>query len=388
MSVPARTILKSVSLAVVTALIATSVSLGAVGAADDVSKEVDTDASSVASSKVGRQGAGQDRVRPLGVRSGSKSGAAKRSKKRNGQKAKSQRKRSGRQRVSDGGSGLANMAGSPVSNQGSTILVAGDIALCGGWSNDGATAKLIEGLGGLVMTTGDHAYPSGTYREYLDCYEPTWGAFLSRTRPVPGNHDYKTPGAAGYFRYFGQQAGPSDRGYYTFKAGTWRVYALNSNLCHQDEGCGPGSAEYRWLKRQLARQADRCVLAVSHHPRFSSGKHGNDPAVQPLLSLLYRAGAEVVVNGHGHNYERFAPARPGGTADSKYGVRQFVVGTGGIPLRGTGQVVAPNSEVFNGTAHGVLMLNLEPDSYSWRFIPVAGRTFTDSGRGRCHGRPN
>ena len=265
------------------------------------------------------------------------------------------------------------------------ILIAGDIAAKGADTGHAATARLIERRQGVVMTAGDNAYPRGTYKQFRFRYDPTWGRFLDRTRPVPGNHEYLTRGAAGYFRYFGRRAGPHGRGYYTFKVGAWRVFALDSEQCLMKVGCGPGSPQYRWLKRELARSQARCQLAVWHHPRFSSGSHGNGPAVRPLARLIYGAGAELVVNAHDHLYERMAPARPNGSPDP-LGVRQFIVGTGGAPLHGLG-TPAPMSEVVDASTWGILRLRLRKDSYEWRFIPVAGSAFTDSGSGSCHDSP-
>lgn len=264
-----------------------------------------------------------------------------------------------------------------------TVIVAGDIASCA-WSRDRATARLVDAIPGIVMTAGDNAYQIGSHRQFRRCYAPTWGRFRDRTRPVPGNHDWGTPGAAGYFRYFGRLAGPPGRGYYAFSAGTWRVYALASD-CWAVGGCKMGSAQYRWLQSDLASHPRRCVLAVWHAPRFSSGPHGNSSATRPLLKLLYDAGAEVVVNGHDHVYERFAPARPDGRADPAYGIRQFVVGTGGAPLYSFRKRLAPNSQVRDASTHGVLRLRLAPDGFSWKFLPVRGDKFTDEGAGDCHG---
>lgn len=261
----------------------------------------------------------------------------------------------------------------------------GDIASCS-YDGDSKTADLVAAIPGIVMTAGDNVYQKGSWGRFRDCYAPTWGRFRDRTRPTPGNHDWAVPGAAGYFKYFGALAGPAGRGYYAFDAGTWRVYALSGD-CWAVGGCQGGSAQYRWLKASLAAHPAACVLAVWHEPRFSSGPHGSTTAVRPLLKLLYAAGAEIVVNGHDHEYERFAPASPNGAADPVHGIRQFVVGTGGAPLYTFSTTPAPNSEVRNNTTRGVLKLTLGAGSYSWAFVPVAGNTFTDSGSGSCHGAP-
>jgi hypothetical protein len=286
--------------------------------------------------------------------------------------------------ASDSGGVAAAVATSLGTPPTARLTIAGDIAGCG-YSADSATAALVEELPGVVMTAGDNAYPSGTRRQYRECYGPTWGRFRDRTRPTLGNHDWATPDAAGYFAYFGDLAGPHGRGYYAFTAGTWRVYALTSS-CGQVGGCKRGTPQYRWLREDLAAHPAACVLAVWHHPRYSSGPHGNSRLAHQMLRLLFESGADVVVNGHDHLYERFAPAQPDADPDPAYGIRQFIVGTGGGGLYSAQRPFAPNSRVRSST-HGVLRLTLRPEGYSWRFIPVPGETFTDAGEGTCHGAP-
>jgi hypothetical protein len=270
---------------------------------------------------------------------------------------------------------------SPTPSGSAQVLVgAGDIASCG-LTADSATAKLVAGISGTVFAAGDEAYESGSPAEFNNCYGPTWGPFLDRTYPVPGNHEYVTSGASGYFSYFGARAGPAGSGWYAYDLGTWRVYALNSNCAVV--GCAAGSEQEQWLKADLATNPRACVLAYWHHPRFSSGQHGNDSEVAALWSDLYAAGADVIVNGHDHDYERFAPQTPAGAADSATGIREFVVGTGGASLRGFATIRA-NSQVRNGSTHGVIKFNLGDAGYSWQFIPIAGQTFKDSGTGTCH----
>lgn len=266
----------------------------------------------------------------------------------------------------------------PVS--GNVLVGAGDIASCG-LSGDTATAKLVSAIPGTVFTAGDNAYETGSAANFRDCYAPTWGAFLDRTFPTAGNHDYETSGAAGYFNYFGSRAGPAGKGWYAYDVGSWRIYALNSNCAVV--GCDAGGEQEQWLRGDLAANPRECVLAYWHHPRFSSGQHGNDAEVAPIWNALYQAGAEVVVNGHDHDYERFRPQSPSAAADDARGIRQFVVGTGGAALRSFGTVRA-NSEIRSSAAHGVLKLTLGLSSYSWQFVPIAGKTFTDSGTGACH----
>ena len=268
----------------------------------------------------------------------------------------------------------------PPTTAGAVLVGAGDIASCG-LTADTATAQIVAGIAGTVFTAGDNAYETGSATNFRDCYDPTWGAFRERAWPAPGNHDYKTSGGAGYFDYFGARAGPGGTGWHAYDLGKWRIYALNSNCAAV--GCGVGSEQEQWLRADLATSPRACVLAYWHHPRFSSGQHGNDPVMAPLWDALYQAGAEVIINGHNHNYERFAPQTPAGTADNAKGIRQFVVGTGGASLRSFGTIRA-NSQVRNSTTHGVIKLTLSATGYAWQFLPIAGKTFTDSGTGTCH----
>ncbi len=199
---------------------------------------------------------------------------------------------------------------------------------------------------------------------------------------MPGNHEYQSARAAPYFAYFGWRAGTPGKGWYAYDVGTWRVYSLNSN-CASVGGCGPGSAQETWLRADLAANPRLCVAAVWHHPLFSSGLHGNSAATRPLWQALYEAGADVVLNGHDHDYERFAPQRPDGRADPATGIREFVVGTGGKGLRSFGTVRA-NSQRRKSTVLGVLKLELKSSSYTWRFVPASGSSWTDTGSADCH----
>jgi acid phosphatase type 7 len=264
---------------------------------------------------------------------------------------------------------------------GKVIVAAGDIADC---SSDGdeATARIVVGMEGTVLTLGDNAYEDGTAQDFSECYEPTWGQFKERTRPAPGNHDYETEGASAYFDYFGEAAGEPGKGYYSYDLGQWHIVALNSNC--EDVGCGASSPQLRWLEADLAKDAKTCTLAYFHYPLFSSGKYRPGiREVKPLWEALYAADADVVLNGHDHNYQRFAPQDPDGNADPQRGIREFVVGTGG---RSHYSILGPiaNSEVYNDETYGVLKLTPHPEGYEWRFIPVEGETFTDSGSARCH----
>ncbi len=288
--------------------------------------------------------------------------------------------------VSCGGSeiGSANPAApSPLSALGlatsgaSVVLVgAGDIALCG---TPGAeqTAKLLDRIAGTVFAAGDNAYMSGSATDYRDCYQPTWGRHRDRTRPVPGNHEYQTPNAAGYFDYFGASAGPTGLGYYSYTLGSWLVLAINSEV-----PAGVGSAQLQWVRDQLRNDTHQCTAVIWHRPLFSSGRNGPSADMLELWRVLYSMGVDIVINAHEHLYERFAPQTPEGRSDPLKGIRQFTVGTGGGPPT---QVVAraANSEV-SASVWGVASFTLQSDRYTWAFIPVDGEAFRDSGTGMCH----
>jgi hypothetical protein len=265
------------------------------------------------------------------------------------------------------------------------LIAAGDIASCSS-TGDEATAALLAGLGGTIATLGDNAYESGTAAEFSNCYDPTWGQYLSNTRPAPGNHEYNTAGAAGYYGYFGSAAGDPAKGYYSYDLGAWHIIVINSN-CSSIGGCGAGSPQEVWLRGDLASHPAACTLAYWHHPLFSSGPHGDQAYMAPIWQALYEGGADVVLSGHDHDYERFAPQTPGGVADAAFGIREFVVGTGGRSHYATGAPVA-NSEVRNSTAYGVLKMTLHDSSFDWQFVPVAGQSFTDDGSGVCHAAPS
>ena len=282
------------------------------------------------------------------------------------------------------GTGRVDVDGFAVVDSASVypVLVgAGDIASCSR-SGDSATSAVLDRIPGTVFTAGDNAYESGTAAQYASCYHPTWGRHKTRTRPVPGNHEYRTTNAAPYFEYFGSRAGTPGQGWYAYDVGTWRIYSLNSN-CTFVGGCGAGSAQEAWLRADLAANPRACVAAIWHHPLFSSGVHGGTTTTRSLWKALQEAGAEVVITGHEHDYERFAPQRSDGTADAGAGIRAFVVGTGGGELRGFATVRA-NSVVRKSGVLGVLKLKLKAGSYSWRFVPVSGSTWSDSGSASCH----
>jgi hypothetical protein len=265
-----------------------------------------------------------------------------------------------------------------------TIVAAGDIAQCHHLPAAGSvaakTAALVTREDVLVLTLGDHAYEYGTPAEFADCFQPTWGVFKSRIRPSPGNHDYYTTDAEGYYGYFGAQAGPDRRGYYSFDYRGWHFISLNSLVDVSAE-----SPQYAWLESDLARTSDSlCTIAYWHYPAYNSGAtYGNVMAMRTFFDVLYKAGVEIVLSGHEHIYERFAPQTADGTADPARGVRQFVVGTGGHDLNQLA-TPQPNSEFRQNTTWGVLRLTLGDGNYSWRYMPVGGGAPLDSGTGTCH----
>jgi hypothetical protein len=262
------------------------------------------------------------------------------------------------------------------------LVGAGDIADCSDLTGAQATARLLEAIPGTVLALGDLAYPDGT-RENFSCYDRTWGRVKDRTRPAVGNHEFHSEGATYYFEYFGAAAGDPNDGFYSYDLGPWHILALNSE-CLEVGGCNQGSRQERWLRADLAAHTQGCTLAYLHKPLFSSGgKHGNDLDLKPFFQALYDAKADLVLNGHDHDYERFAPQDPEGRADPARGIREFVVGTGGKNHRPFGPPLG-TSEVRNADSFGVLKLTLRERGYDWEFIPEAGKTFTDSGSGTCH----
>lgn len=263
----------------------------------------------------------------------------------------------------------------PTAVPDAVLVGAGDIAMCGRPEAE-ETARLLDGIPGTVFTAGDNAYMAGTPAEFAACYEPTWGRHRHRTRPSPGNHDYQTPGAAGYFGYFGPNAGPSGVGYYSYREGAWLVLSLNSQI-----PAGEGSPQAAWLRQTLAANPTTCTLAYWHYPVFSSGPNGSIGAMRDIWRILLEAGADVVISSHDHLYERFAPQDADGRYDSQHGLRQFTVGTGGAHLYEV-KTLRANSEV-RGRVHGVLKLTLKAASYDWEFVPIAGRSFVDAGTEHC-----
>jgi calcineurin-like phosphoesterase family protein len=286
---------------------------------------------------------------------------------------------------------------SPVADDvpviGPTIAAAGDIACdpesraFGAGDGHGlqcrqrATSDLLVTGYIRVLALGDLQYEDGSYGGFVDSYDPTWGRVKPITAPVPGNHEYRTVGAGGYYRYFGAAAGDPANGYYSFDLAGWHLVALNSN-CARVGGCGEGSAQEEWLRADLAQSSATCTLAYWHHPRFSSGYHGSNSRYTSFWQALYEADADVVLVGHDHDYERFAPQTALGALDRSRGIRQFVVGTGGKGLRPFSSVRS-NSEVRDASSLGVLELTLGEGAYAWRFRPAVG-SFSDSGSANCH----
>jgi hypothetical protein len=263
-----------------------------------------------------------------------------------------------------------------------TLLAAGNIASCAS-TGDEATATLLDARPNAVIATlGDNVYENGTATEFRDCYDPTWGRHKGRTRPALGNQEYGVFRAGGYYGTFGSAAGEPPLGWYSYNLGVWHVIVLNSNC--EVVGCALGGTQERWLREDMGAHPARCTLAVWHHPRWSSGTtHGPTAAVAPLYQALHDAGADVLLSGHEHNYERFPPLDPAGNFDPARGVRQFVVGTGGRNHYPFGPP-QNGSQVRNDNTFGLLALTLRPTSYDWQFIPEAGKTFTDAGSGTCH----
>jgi hypothetical protein len=295
-----------------------------------------------------------------------------------------------------------------------TLVGAGDIASCS-YNRDYKTAIVVNNAIAnasapvTIFTLGDNAYPDGSEAQFRDCYDPTWGGshlgqrtdltsslynpqMWNLTRlPVVGNHEYRTPGASAYFDYFGARASDRSKGYYSYDVGSWHVVVLNSN-CDQVGGCGWFSAQGRWLRADLASNPASCTVASFHHPLYTSSV-ADTTTVRPFWDMLYGAGADVILSGHAHYYERFAPLRPNGTLDKTYGIREFIAGTGGqspdSPMRlPRADYSKKDSEKSPGvTAYGILKLDLYESSYAWEFLPIEGETFTDSGSGQCHGKP-
>jgi acid phosphatase type 7 len=270
---------------------------------------------------------------------------------------------------------------SPTPTVTPAVLVgAGDIAVCGEpW--DEATADLLDEIEGTIFAVGDVVQDRGRAIEFERCFDPSWGRHKERIRPAPGNHDYYTPGAEPYYDYFGAAAGERGKGYYHYTLGDWLIIVLNSNC--DDVSCRDGSPQVEWLRQTLADNPTKCALAYFHHPRWSSGPAGSSGWMAPFWRALYEHGADIVISGHDHHYERFVLQDPQGNLDLQAGMRQFVVGTGGGYLRAVTGAPIANSEVIGQWTFGVLKLELFPEHYTWEFIPVEGMEFRDAGEDVC-----
>ena len=274
----------------------------------------------------------------------------------------------------------------PPGDGGTQVVIgaAGDISDNAIGDQKKTSDLLLTGYDGVLLL-GDNQYPDGTSSDYTSYFAPTWGRVKAITHPAPGNHDYHTAGATGYYGYFGAAAGDPTKGYYSYDMGAWHLIALNTN----DNDCGfvacnAASAQVAWLKADLAKNKTKCTLAYWHHPRFNSGSsHGDFTGAQAIWDALYAADADVVLNGHEHVYERFDPQTPAGAADAVRGIRQFTVGTGGIGFYTFGTPKA-NSAVREESSYGILKLTLKATSYDWEFVAVAPSKFTDKGSGNCH----
>jgi acid phosphatase type 7 len=281
---------------------------------------------------------------------------------------------------------LHSGADSAPENANAVLLAAGDIAECD-HQGDEATARILaEYPHATIATLGDNAYQEGTLKEFEDCYATTWGKFKDRTMPATGNHDESTKNAQGYWDYFGSSGGPYDKYYYSYDLGSWHVVVLNSD-CWRVDGCASDDPQAEWLRHDLEQHPALCTLAYWHRPPFSSGRYGapNETArVRPLWRVLNEQGADVLLTGHEHSYERFAPMDAEGKPDDAKGVRLFVVGTGGGNLRRFENPPLPTTETRQDDTWGVLKLDLEQTGYHWNFLPVAGSSFSDSGAGSCH----
>ncbi|MBA3688828.1 MAG: metallophosphoesterase [Chloroflexi bacterium] len=252
------------------------------------------------------------------------------------------------------------------------LLAVGDIGSCG-TDADEAVAALAARLPGTIALLGDIAYDDGSQADFKACFDPAWGTLRPRIRPAPGNHEYATLNATGYFSYFGAVAGTPGEGWYSYDLGTWHVIVLNSN-CEEMGSCGSGSPQLTWLVADLAAHPAKCTVAYWHHPRYSSGHHGSDVLTEPFWQALADAGADVVLEGHDHDYERLAPVE---------GIRSFVVGTGGHSLYDWRRLPGPFTELRDDSSYGLLALELDDGVYRWRFVSIPGDSLSDAGSGTC-----
>lgn len=282
-----------------------------------------------------------------------------------------------------------------VALSGAVVMIGtGDIAVCGNDGDEG-TASIVDSVvkadsalnvETVVFTIGDNVYPGGSAPDFARCFGSSWGnrqkSIMKSIRPAPGNHDYRTPGAAAYYEYFGERAGPRGRGYYSYDVGEWHVVSLNSEIAASPRTPVAAREQEAWLRTDLLENPAACTLVYFHRPLFSSGDHGADRKMRPLWDIMFELGVDIVLGGHDHNYERFLPQTPAGVADSVRGIEQIVVGTGGAGLRGIRKRLAPNSAATVRGYFGVLKLNLGTGEYRRAFIDTSGRIW-DSGGRRC-----
>lgn len=273
-----------------------------------------------------------------------------------------------------------SLTGTPTESS-VTLLAAGDLVYCGGWWSS-EVANVVKNTPGTFAMLGDGVYPKGDLADYRNCYAPLYGSVWGRTKAAPGNHDYNDPKAAGYFAYFGSGAGSYLHSWYSYNLGNWHIVSLDSQ-CDQIGGCGTTSAQYKWLAADLAASNASCLAIYWHRPRYTSAAGvPNATDMAPMYDLAMREGADLLLSGHSHNYERFARLDAWGSANTK-GIRQFVIGTGGAERYGFAGTAQPGSQVRNANNYGVLKLNLRSSGYDWSFLPIAGQSSSDSGSDTC-----
>lgn len=291
----------------------------------------------------------------------------------------------------------ADAPAAEVAVSGASVMIgAGDIGLCGSMGDD-STAAVVDsvlkadsaaGVENAVFTVGDNAYPSGTTEQFHRCFGTSWGdstkGIMKVIRPAPGNHEYETKGAAAYFTYFGARAGDRSKGYYAYDIGEWRAIVLNSEIVALSEfRVEDEDAQEAWLRAELKTNAKKCTIAYFHRPLWASGTHGGHPEMVGFFQILHEAGVEMVLAGHEHHYERFAPMTPAGVVDTLTGITQIIIGTGGAELRGLRTPLARNSAYQIQGHFGVLKLTLGGGAWRSAFIDAKGRVWDPSG-GTCH----
>lgn len=281
----------------------------------------------------------------------------------------------------------------------SVFMGVGDIAVCG-TDGDEKTAVLMDSLlktdsvakvNDEVFTLGDNAYPDGSASNFTLCWTQSWGdstkRIMKKIHPTPGNHEHQSVGAAPYYQYFGNKAGSSKKGYYSYDVGEWHAIALNAEIMVNNSFTdAERKAQEDWLRNDIKSTTKACTLAYWHDPRFSTGWHGGNPAVQPVWQILYDGGADLVLTGHDHDYERFLPLDAFGVLDSAKGIPSYVVGTGGGDLRGFRTNPSPYSASRVQGYFGILKLTLGKGEFRAAFLDVNGRIW-DPSSGKCHQKP-